>query len=552
MATKKRSTVKKMIGLCLILSLAVSILAACSGVNKGNDSSNEKPAESISAVQSPTNTSTGGDAVSEDYGDTGGLQLPLVDKPTTITWMIVGENDINDSLVAKEIEKRTGIKVDFQVYSNQVYSERLKVTLSSGKLPDIFHGLDITEVKKMGQEGAIVAINDYMDVLPNFKRLFVEENPWVIGSYGDDSGNLYNWPVYNFNRDVNFGFMYRKDIFDKHDIKEWTNTEEFLTALRKLKEVYPDSYPYASKTQTEIFSDWSYGWGIGGTSYPASYNESSGKWRFSPTTSEHKEMLDFMKTLFNEGLLDPEFITETIDSWTVKMTNNNDAFVTYDWIGRLDLFYNQVKDVNPDYNLRYGNPVGPTGHIRSLERIDNWRHVIAKSKNSEVALKLLDYLASPSGSELITLGVEGVNFEFDADGKPVYPELSDVANVDIKVLEDRYGMWMEGMYIHPDRRSVYYNYTEKEQEAQDKIVLNNLFEPLDPVVNLKDSENAEVIEIKAELKKAAEEFNMKYIFEKNNGDAEWENWQKKATSLGAERYIEIMNDAQARLDASLK
>ncbi|MCT6985924.1 hypothetical protein M1723_25330, partial [Salmonella enterica subsp. enterica serovar Senftenberg] len=65
-----------------------------------------------------------------------------------------------------------------------------------------------------------------------------------------------------------------------------------------------------------------------------------------------------MKKLYNEGLLDPEFMTDTDDSWTAKMTSGNKSFVTYDWIGRLDLFYNQVKDQNPNYDLRYGNPVG--------------------------------------------------------------------------------------------------------------------------------------------------------------------------------------------------
>src|SRR5690606_35748837 len=177
---------------------------------------------------------------------------------------------------------------------------------------------------------------------------------------------------YGLNRDVNHGFLYRKDIFDKHNIKEWTNTDEFYDALKKLKAAYPDSYPYASKTKENIFKDWAYGWGIGGSEFPSYYDEKSKTWKEVYTSNEYKSMLDFMKKLYEEGLIDPEFITDTDASWTAKMTTNNKSFVTFDWIGRLDSFANQVKAAIPDYNLRYANPVGPTGNIRTLPKISNF------------------------------------------------------------------------------------------------------------------------------------------------------------------------------------
>src|SRR5690606_19238257 len=122
------------------------------------------------------------------WGDTGGLKLPLVDKPTTLTWMLVGENPVNDKLIVKEIEKRTGIKLNIQTVPSASFQDKLRVTLGSGKLPDIFHGLKPAELKKLGQDGGVIAINDYADMLPNFTRLYMEENDWVIKSYGDEEG----------------------------------------------------------------------------------------------------------------------------------------------------------------------------------------------------------------------------------------------------------------------------------------------------------------------------------------------------------------------------
>ncbi|WP_055109271.1 extracellular solute-binding protein [Paenibacillus ihumii] len=536
---------KRLLSMTLVLVLVGSLLAGCGAKNAGGKETNS----SGGATNAPPSNAVVEDSTNE-YGDTGGLKLPLVDKPTKLTWMVVSETPLNDKLVAKEIEKRTGITVDFQHYSSATFQDKLRLIVASGKLPDIFHGLKRDELKKIGQQKAVVAINDYVDMLPNFKRLYVDENPWVINSYGDENNNIYTWPVYNMNRDVNHGMMYRKDIFDKHGIPEWTNTEEFYQALKKLKEIYPDSYPMASKTKETIFKDLSYGWGIGGASYPAIYSESDKTWKFAGVQPEHKEMLDFLKKLYNEGLLDQEFLTDTTDSWTAKMTTDK-SFVTWDWIGRLDLFYNQVSSQNPEYDLRYANPIGPTGNIRTLPLINaDFGITVANNENKEAALKLLDYLTSPSGSELITLGVEGVNFNFDENGKPVYPELADLPNIEIKVLEEHYGMWIEGMYLNPDRRSVYYNYTEKEQEAQDKMVSANKFEPLDPVLNLTEDEIALIAELQTSIEKSLNEFNSKYILNKNYGDKEWAEWLVTAEKNGASKYTEVFNQAQKRYEAN--
>lgn len=537
------SKFKKLFSLVLAVTLVGSLLAAC-----GSSGTSSEPAPAPTP-EAPATESTTPDT-SNQYGDTGGLTLPLVDKPTTITWMLVADNPVNDKLVFTEIEKRTGIKVDVQTYSSATFQDKLKMTLASGNLPDIFSGLPPAELKKIGQQNAVVAVNDYLDILPNFKKLYVDEHPDTIKSYGDQDGKLYTWPIYGLNRDVNHGLMYRKDIFDKHGIAEWTNTEEFYQAMKKLKEHYPDSYPMASKTKESIFRDLAYGWGIGGANYPIYFDEKDSTWKFAPTSAEHKDMLDLLKKMYNEGLLDPEFLTDTQDNWAAKMTNDR-AFVTWDWIGRLDMFYNQVSSQNPTYDLRYGNPIGPTGNVRTLPLIDNIFSVaVTNNDNKEAALKLLDYLTSPSGSQLVTLGVEGVNYNFDADGKPIYPELADLPLVDIKTLEERYGMWLEGMYFKPDRRSVYFNYTEKEQEAQDKILAGNKFEVLDPVLNFTDEEISTIAELQSNLMKSANEFNANYILDKNYGEADWTEWQNSAGKLGVNDLLAVYAEAQQRYDAA--
>ena len=541
---------RRLIAAIMAILLCAVLFAGCGNSAENGDTSTKASSSQTMSGQAST---AGEPEEAQPYGDTGGLKLPVVDKETTVTWMLPSAyQGLNEKDVIKEIGGRTGVKLDLQSYPLASYTDKLQITLASGNLPDIITEAKLYEVNKLGGQGAFAAINKYFDSLPNFKSLYVdnEENNWVMKSWSDDNGNIYTWPVYGLNRDVNHGFMYRKDIFDKNNIPEWTNTDEFYNALKKLKEIYPDSVPCVSKTKELIFRDWAYGWGIGSESFPVYYDETAKLWKLAMIQPEFKAMIDFMKKLYNEGLLDPEFMTDTPASWTAKMTEKEKAFVTFDWIGRLDMFAQQVKDTLPEYDLRYGNPVGPTGHIGALPKVLNFGIAVANGKNAEAALKMMDYLTSPSGSELITLGIKDKHFTFGPDGKAQYPGITDVDKVDINTLEDRYGAWVEGMYLKVDTRSVYFNYTEKEQEAQDKINAGKKYEALDPVLKYTDEETSTIAELTQSLEKAGYEFAAQYVLDKKYGEAQWNDWLAKADKLEAKKLEEMHNAAQKRYDSN--
>ena len=161
-------------------------------------------------------------------------------------------------------------------------------------------------------------------------------------------------------------------------------------------------------------------------------------------------------------------------------------------------------------------------------------------------------MSSPSGSELFTIGIEGETFEWDSNGKPVYPSLKDEPLVDIALLEKTFGMWVEGMYVRPDHRSVYYNYSEREQEAQDIANKETGYLPNDPELKLTDSEMTAYADAFTAISKAVEEFAAKYVTDKGYGEAQWNEWKAKESSLKVADVLKILNDAQARYDAEVK
>lgn len=511
---------KKIISLLLAVMMVVS-LAACDGNNANPNL-----------------------AVDYDIGDTGGLEVPFGNGETISIFAPDETNGKYGTYIWEQLGLITGLEIETLFYPSSTFTQKSNVVLASGDLPDIFaQGMGSpTKANDYANQGAFAAVDDYLDEMPNFKSIFVdnEENNWIFKSYTNPvDGKLYVLPSYNVNREVNHGMLYRKDVFDKLGIKMWDSPETFYQALKKLKAAYPDSYPLTSKTGLTFLTNYGISWG-GLKPYELTFDEKTKTYFYTGTSDEMKEMLDYFKKLYNEGLLDPEFLTNTQAAWTSKMLNGS-SFVTYDWIGRLDQFSEQ--STIEGYDLRYGNPVGPSQTQITLAKIASDGSNVAKSKNSGLAMKLLDFLYSPAGAQLMTCGVEGVTYTINADGKAEYLEFNNSTTTTIDELREKYGMWITSTYRTVDRRSSYFSFTEREQEAQEWPAAHGGYEPADPVLTLDDETQEKETEYYNTLRKKFEEFIYKYVSDKSYGDKQWNEWVEQANKLGAQEYVKIRNEA---------
>lgn len=519
---------KKYIVMVLLAAITLSCLGGCG-----------------ETAQNPS-----GAAEVEEIGDTGGLELPFTEDNTEIKWVVSSSyTNLNDTYVLQKLRQLTGVNIQLQVLPTATVGEKVKVLVASRDIPDIIGSgfSSIEDINDLGVQGAFAKVNDYFDIMPNYKKLYVDnpENNWVLTSHQAADGGLYMVHGYDVSRDVNHGVLYRKDIFDKHGIPMWNSPEEFYQALLKLKQNYPESQPFTSKMKDGLFRNLSVSWGI--NAFEPYYDEAEKVWKYSDTDPEMKNMLDYLKKLYDEGLLDREFLTMTQAAWTSKMTQADKAFVTWDWIGRLDMFQEQAGKVVPGYDLRYGNPIGPKGTVVTLSKVGPGTPV-AKNKNTEISLKLLDFLLSPAGAELTTMGKEGETYELNDRGKATFPDFPVDKKVEITDLEEKYGMFIAGACKRYDRRSSYFDFSEREQEAQDFAVKGNRFEPADPELAFTNEEKEVITDKKNKLINAAKETFSQYILGSGSGDAAWNAWLAKAQQMGADDLVKIYNDAQKRFE----
>ncbi len=479
----------------------------------------------------------------EDYGDTGGLTLPFDVNNTEIKIMLVSDTEeLSDSLVVKELSKRTGLNINITNVSESDASRYTQLLLSTNTLPDIMKTtLEPDEINSLGEKGIFVSVNKYLAELPNFRRIFIEDSTYssVMDDYTANDNNLYFYPQFDYQKEVTKGFLYRKDIFDKHGLKMWQGKDEFYDTLKTLKTLYPDSTPYISESGINILDEWALSFGIDFPGMFYDFNEE--KWIYSGCDPRFFEMLQFIKKLYDEKLLDKTFLNTNSTLWDWKITGQN-TFITYGDLSYMEILSTRGKANNPDFDLSYAPPPGNIFKTKKSDII-GMGPTVTNNKNSLLSLKLLDYLSSRSGIELSTLGVLNKTYEYKM-GSVVYNDFNENDYIVAKDLEEKYGLFINGLTMSVDKRSPYLNYSKKEQEVLKIINNKDGFIKEYPKLKLKNEDRQKAKEILTVLNNKAYEFARNYILQTE--DKNFNEWTQDAYKSGLKELEDIYNNHKER------
>lgn len=519
---------RKLVAVLLTVAMSVGLLAGCG-------QSGEKKEESASGSQA----SQGKEAESKVEEGSEKKEGWLVDEETTLTLFFTAEGEnIGDLWIWDVIREKTGIVVEPICYSTDIATEKFATYIASGELPDISLGMfEHQELVAYGEQGAIAAPSDYLDIMPNYKALLIDDPDMKVlyDEHTTENGKNYQIPRYKFNRDVNHGNMYRADVFEALGIEPWTDTEGFYNALVALKKAYPDSYPLVTGAYQSTLKRYVNNFDL--QDILLHYDYDTKEWSLSPTSDNFKEFLDFFQKLYAEKLMDVEFFSSTSDDMTEALLTDK-GFVCNEWIGRMSIINGLAKENDPEtkFDLVYGYPIG-NGKIQQLSLFDASGNAVALNDNTEASMKFVDWWFSEEGAEIITIGVEGDNFEW-VDGKPVYPDME--GDVTINTLFEKYGMWIGGMDARADHRSVYYAYTDHEQAAQDLINENCGYTKYNPAVKVAETDSEEYATLYANLETTTWNFLSNYIVNAGYGEKEWNDF---VDSVNAEygKMLDFLN-----------
>lgn len=436
----------RLVSLVVAVVLFLVLLAACAG--KQNEQSEPKPTGSQAAE-------TGGATGDNGTAPENGSFFPLAE-PIEITAVVPDFGRERNTRIDKEIEKRTNIKIKWQIIPGN-YAEKVNTMLASGDVPDLI-ALTQPELEKYQSQGLFIDFSKYTDQMPNFQKWNAKFSD-MENYFKTASGNLYTINALNTEGALGIGFLYRKDILDKNSLQLPATTTDMYNVLKQLKTAYPDSYPfYSDKWAMTDGMYWLYH-----TSGKIFFDQDTLQYKYGPEMSNYMDALRFARKLYTEGLVNPDFPVATPEQIAAQF-NSGKGFMRYYWLGAVANDISDGQKVDPNFKLEAALPpvtdTGLQGRTMIHYPTNNWWSVTgnAKGKYVEQLVKYLDYQMSDEFIDLINWGFEGETYSVK-DGRKEFIIGSDAVK----------GMGIDGR--------------------------SGIFAPMDPNVSLVTAKNKDIIDI---------------------------------------------------------
>ena len=424
------------ISILLILILAISSFAACTGKAPKNESDSTVPAGN-----------TAPDTTAKE--PTASEKLKDVTVKFLVNWQglsFMAPKDPVNNPVAKIIKEKTGVTLDVE-YTTTPENERLNLMFASGNMPDMvmapyWGGKDLATqiIKKAAKEGLLMPLNDLIDkVGPNLIDAFTVGVAKDFKEYDledpEFGGKRYVLPMHTPKTPQDrihwaYNVFVRKDILEalKVDPSSIKHTEDLYPLLKNIKNGgFKDTVGKPVIPAGSWQNGWAYSVMLNSFSENnfTSFTKIDGAYRwgvFSPLVD--KQIL-FMRKLVSEGLFDPEAFRQNDTVAKEKMTTGRVAVVAAHYPHMKAVLEPSLYTEHPE--MEYV-PVGPILDANGQKTMVETKvlnglagtpaiFLTKDCKESESVVRYLNYINSDEGNKLVYLGVEGTHYTM-VDGKP--------------------------------------------------------------------------------------------------------------------------------------
>ncbi|MDR1587198.1 MAG: extracellular solute-binding protein [Treponema sp.] len=321
--------------------------------------------------------------------------------------------------IQKLIEAYTNTKLTLNYYSK--YGDVYPTLLASGDLPDVTTALDIPLTKDSMKTGVFWDLKPFMADTNNLKNY----HPTIVENSSVD-GKMIGVP--KVRPLVRRTIIYRKDWAGKLGLKEPTNIEELYEFLKAFAYNDPDGNgvkdTYGLSTQTDLgirFFTFLHG-------APNVWEPRNGEFVYHFTTPEYLDGLKFLKRLYDEKILHPEWATIPRNQFNIIFREGKVLGAFHDSTNAFQQLGSPLEEKIPGASVEsFTHMKNPKGEIRTMGESGHlgWL-AIPKTVPEEKAkkiVKFLDMLADEPMATLMVWGIEGVHYKVE-DGKAVMiPEM---------------------------------------------------------------------------------------------------------------------------------
>ncbi|MDQ6420278.1 extracellular solute-binding protein [Paenibacillus sp. LHD-117] len=394
--------------LLLSFTLLASVAAACGSPNEEGTTNGGN-----TNTAAETSTPEASEGVSKEG-------FPIVSEPITLTMMSqdVGVADWNKMPVLQEMEKLSGIKLEFQNAPLDSFATKKNLVFASGDLPDMFYAADLKPAEQVtyGTQGVLIPLEKYIDegYAPNIKKIF-DDHPDIRESFTTPDGHIYALPTVDLAAVWYRGpLWYNGKFLNALGASEPKTTDELYTYLKRVKEEDPngngkkDEIPLTSVKLDDLRMYFLGFWGIYNEVY---YADKEGKVHYTPQEEGYKSYLTFLNRLWNEELLDHEAFSQTDEQKKAKGKNNQVALFS-DWHPYFTLGGEPSEEhplMTPVKSEIAGSPV--YGKHPGISANGTFA-ITSSNPNPEATMRWVDYLYSYEGATLFNQGPENLLWKY--------------------------------------------------------------------------------------------------------------------------------------------
>ena len=344
------------------------------------------------------------------------------------------------------MEEVSGVNVEFVLFPAGEAQEKLNMMVAGGeKLPDIIlWGINGALAQQWGSEGYLLPLEDYMEhsslyLAEGAARVKETSGLDIVDYMKASDGHLWAFPKYyesTTNPTYDRMWVYGPWM-EALNLEMPTTIDEFTEMLRAFKTQDPNGNGKAD--EIPIMGSELYKQGNGSTFWEFIMNafthSTRGKdWLVSEnkqlsvsyTKDEWKEGVKYLRSLVEEGLIDPISFTQTADSYNQIMNASGDqtvgilAYISPSFIKADHPSKNEWVLLEP---LTGPNGVCSTGYSADLP--SSGAHITADCEHPEVAFRLLDLMCREDFTITNRWGKQGENWDYVADIKddPKYADM---------------------------------------------------------------------------------------------------------------------------------
>lgn len=312
-----------------------------------------------------------------------------------------------DNDVTQWINEHSPVKVEFVPVPRWETSQTYNSWLAGETAPDLIMEFQPEMTQNYVNQGVLTEVSALLDEYgPNIRAL----TPPEVAKWGVYDGGEYAIPAIRSEIEVaNWSVYIRQDWLDNLNLTMPTTYDELYEVIRAFREDDPDGNGVKD----------TYGWdfaNIGSAVLLCTFGAKDGTW--VPDAEGNFEHVDaseitmeatkFLKKLYDNDLVNPEFITDSTGQNAVEAFVTGKLGTYHQNHGYITNYYATLKENCPEAVIAPMPAIGPQGYY--MERECALLNMIPTTcKNPENVIKYLDWMIT-EGWEPIKYGIEGTHY----------------------------------------------------------------------------------------------------------------------------------------------